>query len=157
MKIIFLDVDGVLNDVNTSDIFRSKVDSYGYNGLDTDKIERLNRIVKETGSKIVLSSSWRKYDEFVDYLKLKMEQVDPELPLTIIGETPVHISFCERCIEIDEWLMEHPEVTRFIVLDDLTMDGLEKYGNSFIQTYMSDGLTEELTEKCINLLQKIVT
>ena len=73
-KIIFLDIDGVLNGYTFWNVF-------GWNIISSLKIERLNRwymnitdpvgiherkvkrlakIVKKTGAKIVLSSSWRK-------------------------------------------------------------------------------------------------
>lgn len=53
MKVIFLDIDGVLNCVT------SKSYCGMYVGVDADKIRRLARIVEETGAKIVLSSDWR--------------------------------------------------------------------------------------------------
>lgn len=50
MKIIFLDVDGVLNSVQDGYSIRLRTDSH---------LKLLQHIVKETGAKIVLSSSWR--------------------------------------------------------------------------------------------------
>ena len=56
IKVIFLDVDGVLNDVRT----KSRT-AMGFQFVDTSKILRLKKIVEKTGAKIVLSSDWR-YD-----------------------------------------------------------------------------------------------
>ena len=50
MKVIFLDVDGVLNSAQDGYSIRLKTDSH---------LKLLQYIVKETGAKIVLSSSWR--------------------------------------------------------------------------------------------------
>lgn len=52
MKVIFLDIDGVLN---TSKTFE--------NGLEIDsfRLEYLKTIIEETSAKIVLSSSWVKF------------------------------------------------------------------------------------------------
>lgn len=51
IPIIFLDIDGVLNGHDRH--------ANGYCGIHPDKVERLNRIVRETGAKIVISSAWR--------------------------------------------------------------------------------------------------
>lgn len=51
MKIIFLDVDGVLNCQN------SKSNCYGIMGIDDDKVSRLRKIVECTDAKIVLIST----------------------------------------------------------------------------------------------------
>lgn len=153
MKVIFLDVDGVLNDAMTTDRTEDPHDGYKYIGLDTDKIERLNKIVVETGAKIVMSSTWRKFTHFKAYLYRRMAQVNPELPGMVIGQTPIHQhDYGMRAEEIDEWLASEPNVKKFIVLDDLSYDNLDKFGESFIQTYYSNGLTDELTEKCIERL-----
>jgi hypothetical protein len=153
MKVIILDVDGVLNCAMTTDRIEDPHDGYKYIGLDTDKIERLNKIVVETGAKIVLSTTWRKFDHFKSYLYRRMAQVNPELPGMVIGQTPIHMyDHGMRAEEIDEWLSTEPKVKQFIVLDDLACDNLDKFGESFIQTYYSNGLTDELTEKCIERL-----
>lgn len=51
MKIIFLDIDGVLNGHARH--------PNGYCGIDPACVYRLNRIVAETGAKVVVSSAWR--------------------------------------------------------------------------------------------------
>ncbi|MDE2100904.1 MAG: hypothetical protein KGL39_26900 [Patescibacteria group bacterium] len=52
IRILFLDVDGVLNGHDWHEGARS-------NTLRKDCIEQLSRILKETGCRIVLSSAWR--------------------------------------------------------------------------------------------------
>lgn len=56
LRIIFLDIDGVLNDRKT----RSQSPD-GFTFVDTPKIRRLKRIIDTTDAKVVLSSDWR-YD-----------------------------------------------------------------------------------------------
>lgn len=51
MKVIFLDIDGVLNDNNTKSISPN-----GFTFVDTSKILRLKRIIDSTEAKVVLSS-----------------------------------------------------------------------------------------------------
>ena len=53
MKIVFLDIDGVLNCEGS----RSRC--VGYRGIDDKKVENLAKIVKATGAEIVLTSTWK--------------------------------------------------------------------------------------------------
>ncbi len=61
MKIIFLDVDGVLNCHNT---FKKQHEKYIKTGIweieiELSKVKLLKQIVDNTNAKIVLSSTWR--------------------------------------------------------------------------------------------------
>ena len=61
MKVIFLDIDGVLN---TSQTFIEIDNEFIKTGkrrieIDLDRVELLKEIVDATGAVIVLSSSWR--------------------------------------------------------------------------------------------------
>lgn len=51
MKVLFLDIDGVLNGHQRH--------ANGYCGIDPGKVEHLNGIVAETRCRIVLASAWR--------------------------------------------------------------------------------------------------
>ena len=53
MKIILLDIDGVLNEE------KSRSRCLGYKGIDDKKVENLANIVKATNAKIVLISTWK--------------------------------------------------------------------------------------------------
>ena len=64
MKIIFLDVDGVLNWDHT------KARCGGFLGIDKIRVKRLARIVEATGAVIVLTSTWGAWFE-VDAYKQK--------------------------------------------------------------------------------------
>jgi len=73
MKVIFLDIDGVLNsDKFYEEIFRNKREkqlvttngvlrySYDAGGIDSRCVEWLNKVTDDTGAVIVVTSSWRK-------------------------------------------------------------------------------------------------
>ena len=137
MRVVFLDIDGVLN----SEAFNRKLGDqhrqldpahecmcYRHDQMiDRDAVARLNRLVAKTGSKIVISSSWRK---LLDPPELHRVLVARGLIAEIIGETPDghndsdmlatfgHIDRIFRGHEIDLWLRQHPEVDRFVILDD---------------------------------------
>lgn len=55
MKVIFLDVDGVLNTPS------SESRCGEYIGIDDEKVEKLKKIVEKTKTEIVLVSTWKKY------------------------------------------------------------------------------------------------
>ena len=67
MKVIFLDVDGVLNCQKTEAKCR------GFIGVDSKKVKLLKKIVDATDAKIVLSSSWK-----IGWWKYHKEEQDPE-------------------------------------------------------------------------------
>lgn len=146
-KIIFLDVDGVLN----SQFFDNWLQEhhvkqyYGYELLDQKALLNLQDIVFVTGAEIVLSSSWRMSKTCSERLRQQL------LPygLQFVDRT-VSIPTEDRGEEIKEWLGRHPEVTHFVILDDdFEMEGLE---NHFVKTTFSRGLLPEHVAKAIEIL-----
>ena len=73
MKVIFLDVDGVLN----SDEYIDRAQKQEIQGIerhiDVEKIKLLKKAIDETGAKVVLSSSWR-FTKNEQYLKKLLEK-----------------------------------------------------------------------------------
>jgi alkanesulfonate monooxygenase SsuD/methylene tetrahydromethanopterin reductase-like flavin-dependent oxidoreductase (luciferase family) len=147
MKVLFLDVDGVLNCVNTTD----RVNGSYYTGLDQDKLDLLKKIVAETDCKIVLSSAWRHFAEFTDYWLDRMGR--DYIKDIHIGITPL-VGYDNRAEEIQAWIDTH-KVDSFVVLDDDHIDSLVRFGERFIQTMYEDGLTPEIAEKAITALGRI--
>lgn len=152
MKIIFLDVDGVLNCGNTNDI------CMGFTGIEDRLVKQLQKIVKATGAKIVLVSSWRYYweqsdkenqDELGTYLDRKLSKQG----LYILDKTDPHCLYA-RGRGIHEWL-NGKYVESFVILDDETHDyEAVNLSNRWIQTYDVDdgGITDEDVEKAIKIL-----
>ena len=95
--------------------------------LDDDLAERFARLVEATGSQIVLSTFWRHFEEYIRYVLYRHG-----VPATtVIGRTPGvseasslsadaadASNYANRAAEIRAWLDEHPEVERFVVIDD---------------------------------------
>ena len=76
MKVIFLDIDGVLNNANTKDRTPDK-----FIGIEDIFVKRLVDIVRSTKTKVVLSSSWRTmWEDEPDYIymieKLKSKGIE---------------------------------------------------------------------------------
>ena len=157
MKVIFLDIDGVLNGYNQltgvvyficKKLHLQKWLSKHYDifGVHENKVRRLAKIVKKTGAKIVISSLWRRgwlvpYEEKTDdhkllhdlFLKYNIEVID------ITGKVASDISTSHREYEIREWLEKHGQnVERFVVLDDEIFDLKGFVGKELIQTSESD-------------------
>ena len=139
MKIIFLDVDGVLNNNDTD-----TRNPLGYIGVDDTLCQRLRDIVAATGAKIVLSSAWRTTPRALPYL---WEHCGPTVEC--VGQTDYYPNKY-RGDEIADWLAKHPEVDKFVILDDRT--DMSSVQDHLIQTYEDTGITEKEKELAINML-----
>lgn len=148
--VLFLDVDGVLNRVGTKE-----KSPYGTYGIEPAKAEMVRRIMRETGCLLVVSSTWRRYRDLLHHL---WQQLGCEWKERWAGNTPILDTRTEsglytavvRGDEIQAWLDKHPEVTRFVILDD---DGDMKHlMPHLLLTHGCEGLTDELTEAAIRRL-----
>ena len=68
MKVVFLDVDGVLNTSKTFERVYCSFKNTGKKELEIDsfRLEYLRQIIDETNSRVVLSSTWRRFFEKTD-------------------------------------------------------------------------------------------
>lgn len=146
IKVIFLDIDGVLNNEKTTRTTRLYCRFVGVR-----HIKNLKRIVDSTGAKVVLSSDWR-YDRDDPYCNSDYLELRDELRkhgISFYGFTPVLLS-AHRGAEIDQWLKEHEEVENFVILDD--RPDIEPNKDHWVQTTMSRGLCAEETKAAIEML-----
>lgn len=114
MRVIFWDVDGVLNHPKIWGAW-SKL---GWPAsLDPELVKMAAAVVKLVDAKCVLSSTWRLGDggltKTVNCLRLQGWKTARE---DFIDKTP-HLG-TRRGIEIGEWLVAHPEVTEYVIVDD---------------------------------------
>lgn len=154
-KIIFLDIDGVLN---SADYFDQTKHCKGYSEINPEKVKLLKEIIDRTSAEIVLSSTWR------DLGKRKNE---PEHPMytyltdtlkgygmEIIDHTP-YIGQ-DRPKEIKSWLNNQPnQEIRFVSLDDdFEKEDYDKYGigSCLVKTDFSTGMAEEHVKRAVELL-----
>ena len=128
MKVIFLDIDGVLNCKTTSNPRKLPY------VVDPVLLRRFTRLVETTAADVVLSSTWR-YDPAglfsARHWGIPFTDVIPDLP-----EQP-------RRDEILAWLKEHPRVERFAVIDDED-DELDEL--PLFQPSARTGLTQEMAQ-----------
>lgn len=156
MKVIFTDVDGVLNEDTTPTRTKSCLVF-----IDEEKLLRLRRIVDATQAKIVLSSSWRYNRDNPQYNGdfLELQEAFRKVGLEFYSYTPEDVFGIRRGMEIKAWLGLHPEVDSYIILDDDFFDyakrGLLPY---LIKTeFGNGGLTEDHVREAIELLNGTTT
>jgi hypothetical protein len=147
--IIFLDVDGVLN--NTGCWGAGK--PAGRDRLDVACVAQLARVIRVSGARVVFSSTWREMlgcREFETHLRGKGCE-----GLTIIGKTPV-MRPGTRGDEIRAWL-DAPEhdggggIGRIVALDDED-DGITAAGVPLARTNVRFGLSRRKADEAIRIL-----
>lgn len=147
MRVLFLDIDGVLN---SGDYFtRTKVDDSGglttagraLAKLDPVAIEHLNDIVAGDDVKVVVSSNWRKNHSLSairSYLKARgfVGEILSVTPALVNDSGP-------RAVEIAHWLGQHAAIVDgFVILDD-TWDAGLGFHDHFVRTEWTRGLQRE--------------
>lgn len=143
MKILFLDVDGVINSRDSTNFKNNlwPVDDY--------MCYLVGKIQLYTDCSIVISSSWRHHPEAMDILKDKFNDVIDKTPdLYDDLNAGKHIL---RGDEIQAWLDNHPEVTRYAILDD-DSDILDEQKPNFFKTTFKTGLTDDTANSVIEHL-----
>ncbi len=149
MKIIFLDIDGVLNVYGTG---RDEFGSTFHKHFE----DNLKSIVDATNAKIVISSTWRMNG--LSEMKRMWEMRD--IPGQVIDITPVMNT--DRGEEISEWLRNN-NVDNYVILDD-DSDMLPEQMDHFVRCSDNQdhkdcidigyGLTKKCAELAISILNK---
>ena len=149
-KILFLDIDGVLNSDAFADYMleEDNVDIFNEDMLDERAIIQLKKIIMATDAEIVLSSSWRWYKDTRDKVHRQLQAKD----IDFVDTTPLEIDTAmSRGMEIKAWLEEHPEVERFVILDDDDLR-IQEYVPYHVKTTFRYGLTREKAAEAIQIL-----
>lgn len=168
MKLIFLDIDGVLNHEL---YYRSDDYPKGDEGINWDilqisrkSIELLNKLVEDTGAKVVISSSWRK-NRTVDELKLLFNkcgfigEIIDKTPVLFFGNNDYKYSVPRGC-EIKAWLELNKDIlnakiedVRYVILDD-DSDMLYWQRDKFLWCDPYCGITKNTVYKATRILNR---
>ncbi len=167
MKLLFLDIDGVLNDHQYDrDVLCGQIHK--------DKVALLNRVLRETGCHIVLSSAWRYIVHRGESNLLGMEWLlrshgviagrlagitrpdtmeRPPVWTGLPGSWPM---VNERGQQITDFLATAVgtigvPATSYAVIDDLDL-GISEAGHPFVQTDGDAGMTAEHADELIELI-----
>ena len=149
-RVIFLDIDGVLNRTRAATHIR----------LDDDLMLLLKELVQQGDAHIVLSTYWRHFSEYIKYVLTRYDI--PEWRL--IGTTPGlgHLQgscfddkvYGSRSEEITAWLQDHPQVTNFVILDDRRTAGFGVLAPHFVHCRSEIGLTKDDVLRALEILQQ---
>lgn len=161
-KALFLDIDGVLNS-NFRNSDHQKEISDG-TLIDEDKIELLARLLKRTNARIVLHSGWRfwfdseckplrteakRLTDLLEKYGLHIDGLTPDLTTEEIRKTK-RFSLV-KADEILLWLKSHPDVTEWVVLDDLDLHNVQVKQHQ-VKPDQKTGLTVKDIEKAVAIL-----
>ena len=177
MKVLFLDIDGVLNSENwfgyrlyciKNNMFNEVINfvntnderiKYKLSMIDDRAIANLNRIIEETDCKVLLSSSWRSCVEVENALTkylLKLKGFKYEL-YDVTPRLWFNDFSIRRGEEIQLWMdkeSEKNEIESFVILDDNDSDMLPEQMNNFIHVDGQVGLTDRDVFAAIEILNK---
>ena len=142
---IFLDIDGVLNDYNTT-IYNNRNDIIGKYNISLEKLDLLKQLIKEINGKIVFISALR-YDE--DFLDLAYALAEMDIPVD--GRTP-NING-NKSLEIISYLTEH-NISNYLILEDEELLDIPEIQEHLIETPTDDGLQDYLVEEAVTQVKK---
>lgn len=150
--VIFLDVDGVLNHSALYAALRPRTGrTRPVDWLDRACVARVNALCERTGAQVVISSGWRRYLGVATALNVLRAG---GLTAKVLGATPVidvlphdhpDAARLSRWGEIRTWLDANPQVTRWVVIDDVALEGVP--AGRFVRTDIAVGITEADAER----------
>lgn len=168
MKVIFLDIDGVL--------IHKNYENKAQENIDESKIVLLKEIVDATSSKIVLISNWRVYNkEKTDkYPYSLLEKLLKKYGLEIYADAPLfdqkvikrnvdqktgrcinieYDPYTTRSGEIYSYLKNNDDIENYLIIDDdSSYHTYFEFDDNFIKTDIEQGLTEENVYDAIEIL-----
>lgn len=157
MKVIFLDIDGVLNSL----AYDQRRNINEQSNIDETRLPFIKEIVAATNAVIVLSSTWREHwdksQENRDVAGQYIQELFSKYGLSIYDKTPVLGYRSKRKDEIKQWLINTSEtIESFVIIDDYRF-GWEEYSEQLILTNPNFGLgiEKEHVLQAISLLNGI--
>ena len=148
MKIIFLDIDGVLATEESSKM--PWHDEFTYH-FDTSCVSILNRILEKTSAEIVLTSDWRiPFQHDLNTLeRLFKHNGVSKFPIDVTPDFGKN-----RSKEISSYIQKHSgRITSLLILDDLDLKIRPK---NFIKCSIAYGLNQPgIEEKALSILNSV--
>lgn len=161
-KIIFLDVDGVLNYSNYTNT--------ATNDIDPSKVKMLAELCNETNAKVVITSSWRGSKNYIPHIYTILRNVLDTYNVPVIGDAPyIELEFIHQSIntinppscstfkygtgrgaEVKQYIDEH-HIEKYIIFDDEDWDW-KSYGldNNWCKSTYHDKQNGGLQQSHIN-------
>ena len=165
IKVIFLDIDGVLN--NDAHWKRIRGKRKYYTHVSQTLLDKLLIILKETGANLVISSSWRGFqlkETIEDFESCNSKNELKQITKYIVGITP-HSDERHRGKEI-KWFIGNQndclyyklvdnklDIEDYVIIDD-DADILDEQKSHFFHTKYWRGLTMWEVKKIINYFNR---
>ena len=191
MKVIFLDNDGVICLSNNWGGRTKKWNKYiklnpgqtslalapveiRFDDFDKKAIKILNEIIEQSGAEIVVSSDWRLHATLEEIGEYYLSKGIIKKPIAFtkryIGcDRPDQFEWRrgtmyeqQRCIEVHQFIIDHPEITNWVCIDDLQLGAKDSYGfeqiwglSNFVHTpKMSEGIKQSgIKDKILEFLK----
>ncbi len=158
MKVLFLDIDGVLKDDNCFRYENNHLGEYMKKSfLLEDKFKILSEICKKYDLKVVVTSAWKCDVSKVKSIKdveednlglCELHSLLNKYGIELYGYTPdvpnPSKPWCQNmCKEydIEAFLIDHPEVTHYVIVDDVSENDIYTLQDHLLKTkFDEDGL-----------------
>jgi len=157
MKVIFLDIDGVLNS-------QMLIEKNEDEKIDVNAVKLLKKLIDISGAVIVLSSGRRLWfdDNMVteDVEAQYLYNILSQYGIKIYGKTPdfstdeirTKRTFKEvKAKEITAWLEKHCDVVKYVILDDLDLKN-EQINSNLVRIDGKVGITEDDLKRAMDIL-----
>ncbi|MDM8548853.1 HAD domain-containing protein [Desulfobacterales bacterium HSG2] len=170
-KVIFLDIDGVLQPLSSQKRFDHDMDKLqerlsaesdeGYQELnkydiaavrydwEPNAVKNMKSLCERTQAEFVISSDWRS-SKTLDMLRLlfKIQGLDG-----YVADKTEELSGYMRDVEIEEFLISHPDIGVFVIIDDSYRDYFERrFPGQFV--YCDRIFDDESYQKALSVLQQ---
>lgn len=169
MSFLFLDIDGVMNNLqvevdtespitaeeqrvvdsilNNHCIISEKRTLLALRDIDPNAVSKLNELIAHHPADVIISSTWRKFlgaDNIQILLNFHGFKGHVE------GSTPMKMSYVQRGLEI-KWFLEGEAEQPFVILDDDPSPS-EYFKDNYVQVDPIVGLTQENIEQAKSIL-----
>ena len=144
-----------------------------FDDFDKKSVKVLNQVLEDTGAEIVVSSDWRLHATLEEIGEYYLSQGILKAPIAFTKryfncDNPDELEWnrrtayeLQRCIEVKQYLTDHPEVTHWVCVDDLQLGEKDTYGHiqkwglsNFVNTpRMNEGIKQSgVKEKLLKYL-----
>lgn len=158
MKVLFLVIDGVLNNDFTREVCE------GFTFVEDGKALLLKELIDQTGAKVVPLSTWRRGWECKervqeptpsDWIDIRLfDALDEKLQEHGIELLSYTEDFGRRSEEIDLWLRQWTgePIESVVILDDMGGAEMRPHARYLVQTDFRDGLLPKHVQKAAEML-----
>lgn len=168
MKVIFLDIDGVLATAYEFLMNKQKFQKKNYVAehlnipypFNDGCVKVFNEILLKTNAEIVLSSDWRKFWTLEELDLIFRFNGVIKSPMAVTEIDPVSMSWLEknRANEIGKYILNNRDIEQWVAIDDLNMSQFMVQTNDDDKMFVTEGIEgikkSTLKEKIISKLNE---